>query len=89
MLLWAGFLSILIGIAALAIDRVPWPISSDDHVSARAHRALDGITHYAKAGHWLAAAILALIVAAGMRHFDAAGPGHHADQLFGGLHRPA
>ena len=32
--------------------------------AARAHKALDGITHYAKAGHWLAAAILALIVAA-------------------------
>ena len=31
-----------------------------DHVSARTHKFLDGITHYAKAGHWLAAAILAL-----------------------------
>ena len=69
MLLWAGFLSILIGIAALAIDRALAHFIYD-HVSARAHKALDGITHYAKAGHWLAAAILALIVAAGMRHFD-------------------
>jgi membrane-associated phospholipid phosphatase len=68
MLLWAGFLSILIGIAALAIDRKLTHFIYD-HVNARTHKALDRITHYAKAGHWLAAAILALIVAAGMRHF--------------------
>jgi len=68
MLLLAGFLSILAGIAALLIDRVLAHFIYD-HVSARVHKALDGITHYAKAGHWLAAAILALIVAAGMRHF--------------------
>ena len=69
MLLWAGFLSILVGCAALLIDRALAHFIYD-HVNARAHKALDGITHYAKAGHWLAAAILALIVAAGMRHFD-------------------
>jgi len=68
MLLWAGFISILIGLLALTIDR--WLAHFIyDHVSARVHKALDGITHYAKAGHWLVAAILALIVAAGMRHF--------------------
>ncbi|HJT42550.1 MAG TPA: phosphatase PAP2 family protein [Rhizomicrobium sp.] len=68
MLLWAGFVSILIGLMALAIDR--WLAHFIyDHVNARVHKALDSITHYAKAGHWLAAAILALIVAAGMRHF--------------------
>jgi membrane-associated phospholipid phosphatase len=69
MLLWAGFLSILIGIAALAIDRRAAHFIYD-HVSGNAHRRLDAITHYAKAGHWLAAAILALIVAATLRHFD-------------------
>lgn len=69
MLLWAGFLSILLGIAALAIDRRAAHFIYD-HVSASAHKKLDAITHYAKAGHWLAAAILALIVAAAMRHFD-------------------
>jgi membrane-associated phospholipid phosphatase len=69
MLLWAGFLSILAGLAALLIDR-PLAHFIYDHVSAQNHRRLDAITHYAKAGHWLAAAILALIVAAGMRHFD-------------------
>jgi len=69
MLLWAGFLSILIGIAALAIDRRAAHFIYD-HISGNAHRRLDAITHYAKAGHWLAAAILALIVAATLRHFD-------------------
>ena len=68
MLLWAGFVSILIGLLALTIDRQLAHFIYD-HVSAPAHKALDRITHYAKAGHWLAAAILALIVAAGMRHY--------------------
>jgi membrane-associated phospholipid phosphatase len=69
MLLWAGFISILVGVLALAIDRRLAHLIYD-HVSARAHKALDSITHYAKAAHWLAAAILALIVAAGMRHYS-------------------
>jgi membrane-associated phospholipid phosphatase len=68
MLLWAGLVSILCGVAALTIDRALAHFIYD-HVSARVHKALDGITHYAKAGHWLAAAVLALIVAGGMRHF--------------------
>jgi len=69
MLLWAGFVSILIGLLALTIDRQLAHFIYD-HVNAKAHKALDSITHYAKAGHWLAAAILALIVAAVMRHYD-------------------
>jgi membrane-associated phospholipid phosphatase len=69
MLLWAGFVSILIGLLALTVDR--WLAHFIyDHINARAHKALDSITHYAKAGHWLAAAVLALIVAAVMRHFN-------------------
>jgi membrane-associated phospholipid phosphatase len=68
MLLWAGFLSIFVGILALAIDRQLAHFIYD-HVSARSHKALDSITHYAKAAHWLAAAILALIAAAVMRHY--------------------
>jgi len=68
MLLWAGFVSILVGLLALAIDRQLAHFIYD-HVSARTHKALDSITHYAKAAHWLAAAILALIVAACMRKF--------------------
>ena len=69
MLLWAGFISILVGLLALTIDRALAHFIYD-HVNARAHKALDSITHYAKAGHWLAAAIIALIVAAGLRHFQ-------------------
>ncbi|MDB5735152.1 MAG: hypothetical protein JWP16_1299 [Alphaproteobacteria bacterium] len=68
MLLWAGFLSILLGIAALAIDRRAAHFIYD-RVSGSAHKKLDAITHYAKAGHWLAVAILALIVGAALRHF--------------------
>jgi membrane-associated phospholipid phosphatase len=73
MLLWAGFLLILLGIAALAIDRRVAHFIYD-HVSAAAHKRLDRITHTAKAGHWLAAAILALAGAALARHFGATGP---------------
>ena len=69
MLLWAGFISILAGLLALTIDRALAHFIYD-HVNARAHKALDSITHYAKAGHWLAAAIIALILAAGLRHFQ-------------------
>jgi membrane-associated phospholipid phosphatase len=69
MLLWAGFLSIFVGVLALAIDRRLAHFIYD-HISAKVHKALDSITHYAKAGHWLAAAILALIVAAVMRHYE-------------------
>jgi membrane-associated phospholipid phosphatase len=69
MLLWAGFASILIGLLALTVDRRLAHFIYD-HINARAHKALDSITHYAKAGHWLAAAVLALIVAAVMSHFN-------------------
>jgi membrane-associated phospholipid phosphatase len=72
MLLWSGLLFILLGIAALAVDRRLAHFMYD-HVSATAHRRLDAITHYAKAGHWLAAAILALAGAALARHFGARG----------------
>jgi membrane-associated phospholipid phosphatase len=68
MLLWAGIISIICGIAALAIDRRAAHFIYD-HVTAGAHRRLDAITHYAKAGHWLGAAVMALIVAATLRHF--------------------
>jgi membrane-associated phospholipid phosphatase len=69
MLLWAGLTFILLGIAALAVDRRLAHFIYD-HVSAGAHKRLDSITHYAKAGHWLAAAVLALIVAAVFHHFN-------------------
>ncbi len=69
MLLWAGFVSIFTGLLALTIDRRLAHFIYD-HVSGPAHKALDSITHYAKAGHWLGAAVIALIVAAGLRHFQ-------------------
>ena len=66
-----------------------WRISSMTMSAPRTHKFLDGITHYAKAGHWLAAAILALVVARRMaRHFGV--PRRRcraADQLQPGLHR--
>src|SRR3954463_12134959 len=69
MLFASGFILILLGLLALLVDRRAAHFIYD-HVNARSHKALDSITHYAKAGHWLAAAILALIVAAGLRHFN-------------------
>ena len=69
MLFWAGFLLIVLGLAALAIDRALAHFIYD-HVDARMHKFLDSITHYAKAGHWLAAAIIALVVAAAFKHFN-------------------
>ncbi len=46
-----------------------------DHVSARQHRALDSITHAAKAGHWLAASLLVLAVATLTQHLGSVGTG--------------
>ena len=70
MLFWAGLILIVLGTAAILIDRRAAHFIYD-HVNVRAHRFLDGITHYAKAGHWLAAAIIALAGAALARHFGA------------------
>jgi membrane-associated phospholipid phosphatase len=72
MLFWAGLILIAAGVAALWIDRALAHFIYD-HISARTHKFLDGITHYAKAGHWLAAAIIALAGAAIARHFGARG----------------
>ncbi len=72
MLFWAGLILIALGLCALWIDR-PLAHFIYDHVNARAHKFLDGITHYAKAGHWLAAAIIALAGAAVARHFGVKG----------------
>jgi len=63
MLLWAGWILIGLGLAALPLDRRIAHFLYD-HVSAGNHRRLNAITHFAKAGHWLAAAILALAAAA-------------------------
>ena len=72
MLFKIGFALILLGLAALLIDRRAAHFIYD-HVNARTHKFLDSITHYAKAGHWLAAAVLALVGTALARHFGARG----------------
>jgi membrane-associated phospholipid phosphatase len=72
MLIYTGLILIILGLGALFIDRALAHFIYD-HVDARAHKFLDSITHYAKAGHWLAAAILALAGAALARHFGAKG----------------
>ncbi len=72
MLLWAGWILIVLGVVALPLDRRIAHYLYD-HVSQATHRRLNGITHSAKAGHWLGAAILALAVAAVARQFGMAG----------------
>jgi membrane-associated phospholipid phosphatase len=74
MLLWAGLIAIALGTAALAIDRRLAHFIYD-HVSARQHRALDSITHAAKAGHWLAVSLLVLAVAFFSQHLGDTGEG--------------
>ena len=61
MLAVTGFVLIVLGLLALLIDRAAAHFIYD-HVNARMHKFLDGITHYAKAGHWLGAAVLALVL---------------------------
>src|SRR5580698_5372338 len=75
MLFWAGLILIALGLGALTIDRALAHFIYD-HVSAKTHKFLNGITHYAKAGHWLGAAIIALSGAAIARHF-----GEHGHDL--------
>ncbi|HWY61618.1 MAG TPA: phosphatase PAP2 family protein [Rhizomicrobium sp.] len=72
MLFWAGLILIALGLGALTIDRAAAHFIYD-HVSQRTHTFLDRITHYAKAGHWLAVAIVALCGAAIARHFGERG----------------
>jgi membrane-associated phospholipid phosphatase len=72
MLFWTGLILIALGLAALTIDRRAAHFIYD-HVSAAQHRFLDSITHYAKAGHWLAVAIVALAGAALAKHLGARG----------------
>jgi len=72
MLLWAGWILIVLGVAALPLDRRIAHFLYD-HVSARNHKRLNSVTHAAKAGHWLGAAVLALIVAAVARQIGLQG----------------
>jgi membrane-associated phospholipid phosphatase len=74
MLLWAGLIAMALGTAALAVDRRLAHVIYD-HVSARQHRALNSITHAAKAGHWLALSLLVLAVASFSQQLGDAGQG--------------
>jgi membrane-associated phospholipid phosphatase len=60
MLLYAGIAFIAAGLACIAIDR-PASHFLYDRVNLRQWKFLDSITHFAKASHWLIAAILVLV----------------------------
>ena len=68
MLLWAGILFIVVGIACIAIDRQAAHLLYD-HINEPFFRFLDATTHWAKAGHWLIAAVVAYGGAQGAMHF--------------------
>lgn len=76
-LLWAGLFLIAVGIACVAIDRRAVHLIYDC-VSLRFHNFLNATTHYAKAAHWLAAAVL---VCAGSWEMLQAGDKHVAVRL--------
>ena len=56
MLLWAGLILIASGFICVAFDRRAVHFIYDN-VDARFHRFLNATTHFAKAGHWLIAAV--------------------------------
>ena len=68
MLLWSGIAFIVLGLVCLAIDRQAAHLLYD-HVNEPFFRFLDATTHWAKAGHWLIAAILAYGISEGAMHF--------------------
>ncbi len=74
MLLWAGIVLIVAGLASIATDRQT-SHALYERVSLRFWRFLDSITHLAKASHWLIAAVLAYGVAAIVIHERGSTPG--------------
>lgn len=76
MLLWAGAVFIVIGIACLAVDRRAAHLFYD-HVNEPFFIFLDKTTHWAKAGHWLAAAVVAYVAAQAAMHFWGASDALH------------
>lgn len=61
MLLWAGVFLIVLGAACLPFDRQAAQ-ALYEHESARFENFLESTTHWAKAAHWLVAAVFALAV---------------------------
>ena len=56
MLLWAGLLLIIVGLVCVPIDRRAVHVIYD-RVGSKLHAFLTRTTHFAKAAHWLAAAV--------------------------------
>lgn len=67
MLVWAGAFFILSGIGCVAIDRRAVHFIYD-RVGARFHRFLDATTHFAKAAHWLIAAVVVYAISWALLH---------------------
>jgi undecaprenyl-diphosphatase len=61
MLLWAGLIFTALGIACVAIDRRAVHVIYD-LVDARFHGFLNATTHFAKAAHWLIAAVAVYLI---------------------------
>jgi membrane-associated phospholipid phosphatase len=62
MLLWAGVFLLVVGAACLPIDRRA-AHALYDHESAALDQFLERTTHWAKAAHWLVAAVIAYLLA--------------------------
>jgi membrane-associated phospholipid phosphatase len=76
MLLWAGLALIAGGAACLLIDRQAAHLLYD-HVNEPFFVFLDRTTHWAKAAHWLIAAVVAYSVAQVAMHFHGANASLH------------
>jgi membrane-associated phospholipid phosphatase len=74
MLLWAGIVLVLAGLASIAVDRQVSHLLYE-RVSQRFWRFLDSTTHLAKASHWLIAAVLTWGLATFVIHTRGAAPG--------------
>jgi membrane-associated phospholipid phosphatase len=70
MLLWAGILLLILGVASFAIDRRAVHFFHE-FVDARWNRRLHRTTDWAKGGHWLVIALAVLVLARLARRFAA------------------
>jgi membrane-associated phospholipid phosphatase len=77
MLLWSGLVLLALGAACFAIDRRAVH-AIHDHLSVRVAYLLHRTTDWAKGGHWLVVAIVALIVERVLRWIFGPGPALHA-----------